>query len=215
MAQPPDDSPRGSSPSFDRGLHRDRERRRARGDRVPRRRQRHLHERLGTTPGPGGWHEGNDIMSVRHQPAVAFERRVGARSGRTRRAPSRDVHARPARQERDGLLLHPPEQRPRAGQRQRAGLSQGALRAGTRQPRPRQPRPARRLRRRLRRRERHPAASPLRGAQGRTARRSTRSSYLNDAKHLLFPRLAAGPRRRHAHAEGRQGPEQDRARRSP
>jgi hypothetical protein len=24
-------------------------------------------------PRPGGWHEGNDIMSVRHQPAVAFE----------------------------------------------------------------------------------------------------------------------------------------------
>jgi hypothetical protein len=25
-------------------------------------------------PRPGGWHEGNDIMSTRHQPAVAFER---------------------------------------------------------------------------------------------------------------------------------------------
>ena len=24
-------------------------------------------------PRPGGWHEGNDVMSVRHQPAVAFE----------------------------------------------------------------------------------------------------------------------------------------------
>ena len=24
-------------------------------------------------PRPGGWHEGNDLMSVRHQPAVAFE----------------------------------------------------------------------------------------------------------------------------------------------
>jgi Peptidase family M23 len=25
-------------------------------------------------PRPGGWHEGNDIMSTRHQPAVAFEK---------------------------------------------------------------------------------------------------------------------------------------------
>ena len=101
MAQPPDDSPRGSSPSFDRGLHRDRERRRARGDRVPRRRQRHLHERLGTTPGPGGWHEGNDVMSVRHQPAVAFDAGWVEKWSHPGRRP--ELHARPPRQERDDL----------------------------------------------------------------------------------------------------------------
>ena len=86
LETPPDDSPRSSVPPFDGGLRRDGAGRddRARHDRVPRRRQRHLHRRLRRAQArgqpPGERHHGRSATSRRSHSSRQGRRSMSARA---------------------------------------------------------------------------------------------------------------------------------------
>ena len=107
---PPDDSPRTSFPSFRLGSSQE-----PHSAAVPDMTAFPVVGNVSYTddfgdPAADGSHQGNDIMAVRHQPAVAVE--PGWVEKWTQPV-GRRLHALPVRQERHGLLVHPPEQRPR------------------------------------------------------------------------------------------------------
>ena len=66
-------------------------------------------------PRPQGPHQGIDILAPRHALALAAE--AGSRP-LLHRLGQGGLHALPRRQERDDVLLHPPEQRPHERERQ-------------------------------------------------------------------------------------------------
>ena len=129
----------------------------------------------------------------------------------------RRLHALPPRRQRHGLLLHPPQQRPDAQERQpRQVRRRHCVREGAEGRRQGAGRPARRLRRRLGRRERDPRAPALRAPPG--PRRCHRSlpvaaaghapALLGAARYAVHARAARDDRvghRRRGAAEARHG----------